>query len=201
MEYALDVAEVAHKAHIFNVFVTNGFMTQEALDAIAPFLDAANVDLKAFSDEFYKEQCGARLKPVLETLQRMKERNVWVEVTTLLIPGLNDSTPELEELAGFIKSLGPETPWHISRFHPTYRMMDRPSTPIEKLRQAREIGFKMGLNYVYTGNVPGDEGENTFCRQCKTLLFKRFGFKVKKLGVLNGRCSNCGVRIDGVGLG
>lgn len=200
MEFALDTAKPAHEADIRNVFVSNGFMTEEALDGIAPYLDAANVDLKAFRDEFYKKQCGARLEPVLRTLEGMKKRNIWLEVTTLVIPGLNDDPGELRELAQFLVSLGSEIPWHVSRFHPTYRMTDRPPTPVETLQKARKIGLEAGLKYVYTGNVPGDEGESTRCHQCGAMLLERFGFSVRKRGLEGGKCVRCGAPMAGVGL-
>jgi pyruvate formate lyase activating enzyme len=200
MEYALDVARQAHDVGIKNVFVSNGFMTEEALDAVAPFLDAANVDLKAFSDRFYAEQCGARLKPVLKTLDGMKKRGIWLEVTTLLIPGLNDHPGELRDLARFLVSLGQDIPWHISRFHPTYLLTDRPPTPVETLRKARQIGLESGLRYVYTGNVPGDEGEHTYCHECRELLIERFGFSMRLRGLKNGVCIQCGAPMAGAGM-
>lgn len=201
MEFAMDVGIEARNAGLKNVFVSNGYMTPEALQKAAEtFLDAANVDLKAFRDRFYKEQCGARLEPVLETLRGMKRLGIWLEVTTLLIPGLNDDPKELKELAEFLVSLGPETPWHVSRFHPTYRLTDRPPTPVATLRRAREIGLQAGLHYVYTGNVPGDEGENTYCPQCGALVLKRYGFSTRPQGILKGACSACGARIHGVNL-
>jgi pyruvate formate lyase activating enzyme len=200
MEYALDVAREAHEVGIRNIFVSNGYMTKEAMEAIGPYLDAANIDLKAYSDHFYSEQCGARLKPVLKTLEGLKERGVWLEVTTLLIPGLNDSPKELRQLAGFLAELDPGIPWHISRFHPTYRLTDRPSTPVEKLHNAREIGYEAGLQYVYTGNVPGDNGENTYCHQCKGLLIERFGFSIQRRALTEGKCRQCGIPLRGVGI-
>lgn len=200
MEYALDVARKAHDAGIKNVFVTNGYMTREALDAIAPFLDAANVDLKAYTDHFYTEQCGGHLKPVVKSLEEMKKRGIWVEVTTLLIPGLNDSPGELRQLAGFLFELDPEIPWHISRFHPTYRLTDRSATPVRGLHIAREIGREAGLRHVYTGNVPGDQGENTYCHKCKGLLIERFGFTIQHRALKEGNCMHCGTRLDGVGI-
>ncbi len=201
MEYALDVARKAHEVGIRNVFVSNGYMTREAMEAIGPYLDAANVDLKAYSDHFYSEQCGAHLKPVLKTLQEMKKRDIWLEVTTLLIPGLNDGPDELRQLAAFLASLDPEIPWHISRFHPTYRLTDRPATPVETLHMAREIGYEAGLHYVYTGNVPGDDGENTYCHRCKRLLVERFGFSIQRRGLTEGRCTQCGTPLCGVAIG
>lgn len=200
MEYALDVAREAQASGLRNVFVSNGFMTREALDAVTPYLDAANIDLKAFTERFYSDRCGARLKPVLETLRSMKARNIWVEVTTLLIPGLNDDPGELKGLAEFIVSLGPETPWHVTRFHPTYRMTDRPVTPLETLERAREIGLEAGLRYVYTGNVPGSEGEHTYCHHCDALLIERYGFSIRKRELAGGVCARCGTAPAGVGV-
>jgi pyruvate formate lyase activating enzyme len=200
-ELAYDTAKLAHQKGIRNIFVTNGYMSAQALHMISPYLDAANVDLKAYTNDFYKTYCGAKLAPVKETLKLMKSLGVFVEVTTLLIPGLNDARDELEKLAAFLAgSLGTETPWHISRFHPTYRLTDRPSTPVKTLVMAREIGIKAGLKYVYTGNVPGESGEKTFCYQCGKLLIDRWGFYVRKNLIENGLCPNCGAKIDGVGL-
>ncbi len=200
MEYALDVAGKAHDVGIRNVFVSNGYMTKEALKAVSPYLDAANVDLKAYSADFYSTQCGAHLKPVIKTIEGMKKRGIWIEVTTLLIPGLNDDPQELRQLAAFLAALDPGIPWHISRFHPTYRLTDRPSTPIKTLHMAREIGQEAGLHYVYTGNVPGDDGENTYCHQCKGMLIQRYGFSIQKISLREGKCLQCGTPLRGVGI-
>ncbi|MBC8200249.1 MAG: AmmeMemoRadiSam system radical SAM enzyme [Desulfobacterales bacterium] len=200
-EFAFDTAKLAHERGIRNVFITNGYMSSEALNMISPYLDAANVDLKAFTKSFYKEICGAKLEPVKETLKLMKKLGIFVEVTTLLIPGLNDGAEELKELALFIAgSLGTETPWHVSAFYPTYRLTDRPPTPVESLVMAREIGIKAGLRYVYTGNLPGDNGENTFCYSCGKLLINRLGFSIIKNVLEKGRCPYCGAQIDGICL-
>lgn len=200
-EFAYDTAKLAHEEGILNVFVTNGYMTSEALHMIKPYLDAANVDLKAFNDDFYKEQCSAKRKHVMETLKLMKSLGIFVEVTTLLIPGLNDDKKELEQLAFFIvDSLGPETPWHISRFHPTYKLTDRPPTPSESIHQARQIGLDAGLRYVYSGNLPRDEGENTFCYNCGHLLIERMGYHISKNLIEDRKCPQCGATIDGLGL-
>lgn len=200
-ELALATAKLAHAANIKNVFVSNGFMSPEALETVSPFLDAANVDLKAFNDDFYKKMCKARLSPVLETLKKMKALNVFVEVTTLLIPGLNDDPEELKDLAAFIfNELGDDTPWHVSRFYPTYRLTDRPATPLETLLRARDIGIDAGLKYVYTGNVPGENSENTFCYGCGRKLIDRRGFKVAENKITDNKCPDCGVKIHGVGL-
>jgi len=198
-EFAYETAKLAHARGIRNVFVTNGYMTSEALEMIEPYLDAANVDLKAFTDDYYKKVCGAGLKHVQATLKLMKSLDIFIEVTTLIVPGLNDDPSELNDLAAFIaRDLGPETPWHISRFHPTYKLTDRPSTPIQTLTTAREIGINAGLRYVYTGNVPGNAAENTFCYSCGETVIERWGFQVENLRLKNGKCTQCGVEIDGV---
>jgi pyruvate formate lyase activating enzyme len=198
-EFAYDTAKLAAEKGIRNIFVTNGYMTQEALQMIHPFLDAANVDLKAFTEEFYKTTCKAKLANVKETLKQMKSLGIFVEVTTLIIPGLNDDKKELENLSSFlVDALGSGTPWHISRFHPTYKLMDRPPTPVETLIRAREIGMKAGLKYVYTGNVPGESGEKTFCDQCDHLLIDRWGFYVRDNRIKSGKCPECGTAVDGV---
>ena len=197
-EFALDTARLAHEKGLCNVFVTNGYMTREALEMIQPYLDAANVDLKAFNNEFYKDVCGASLEPVRRTLVLMKSMNIHVEITTLLISGMNDDAAELSDMAAFIVSeLGSDTPWHISRFHPSYRMTDCPPTPLTSLLSARETGLKAGLRYVYTGNVPGEQGENTFCWRCGKLLIDRWGFTVRCSRIENSRCAYCGASIDG----
>jgi pyruvate formate lyase activating enzyme len=200
-ELAYDTARLASEKGLLNVFVTNGYMTREALEMIQPYLDAANVDLKAFNDDFYKNYCSAKLEHVKETLVLMKSLNIFVEVTTLIIPGLNDSPQELTELATFlVTSLGADVPWHISRFHPTYRLTDRRATPVKTLLMAREIGIKAGLRYVYTGNVPGEAGENTSCYSCGKVLIDRWGFTINRYAIEEGRCPDCGAIIDGVGL-
>jgi len=199
-EYAYETAKIAHQQGIKNNFVTNGFISKEAIKLISPYLDAANVDLKSFGDDFYKKFCGARLQPVLDSLKLMKELGIWVEVTTLIIPTLNDSAEELKSIAEFILGLGQETPWHISRFYPHYKMADLPPTPVETLHKAREIGKKVGLNYVYSGNVPGDEGENTFCPHCGKKVISRYGFQTLKNYIKEGNCPYCGTKIAGVGM-
>jgi len=197
-EYAYDIACQANREGIKNIFVTNGYMTEEALEKIRPYLDAANVDLKSIKGEFYKEICGAKLEPVLENLRRMRQMGTWVEITTLVIPTLNDSDQEFEEIARFIVSLGPEVPWHLSAFYPTYKMLNLPRTPVPLLHRAREIGIKAGLRYVYCGNIPGEEGEDTFCPHCGQRVIERIGFRVTKNDVVNGACRHCHGKIDGV---
>jgi len=199
-ETALETARSAASKGLKNVFVSNGYMTRGCLEEIHPDLHAANVDLKAFNDRFYKEQCGARLKPVLNTIELMKEMGIWLEVTTLLIPGLNDSQEELKDLARFLADTDPGIPWHISRFHPTYRLVDRPVTPVASIRRARDLGYEAGLEYVYTGNIPGDEGEKTFCHNCRSLLIDRVGFHVSRNRIMEGRCPECGAGVPGIWL-
>jgi len=198
-EFAMDTAKLAKENGLRNVFVTNGYMTPEALDEIRPFLDAANVDLKAFQENFYRQICGASLKPVKKSLVLMKSMGIHLEITTLLIPGMNDDPVQLSELAAFIVSdLGADTPWHISRFHPTYKLIECPPTPVSSLTNAREIGIQAGLQYVYTGNIPGDFGENTYCHQCGKLLIERWGFTVQNNRIQDGGCSFCNTRIPGI---
>jgi len=200
-EFAYETAKLAKKRGIKNIFVTNGYMTSEMLRMAAPFLDAANVDLKSYNNDFYKTYCEAKLEPVKETMRQMKSLGILLEITTLLIPGLNDDASEMEGIANFIANdLGVATPWHISRFHPTYKMTDRPMTPAETITEAREIGLKAGLRYVYTGNVPGEAGENTFCYNRGEVLIERYGFHVDKNMIKNSRCTFCNAEIDGVDL-
>lgn len=201
MEYALDVARLGRENQLTQVFVTNGFMTPKSLKDLAPVLDAANVDLKSFRDDFYIQQCEARLKPVLQTLRSLKKAGVWLELTTLVIPGLNDSRDELKEMADFIaSSLGPETPWHLSAFHPSYRMTDRPPTPIKTLNAAREIGISAGLHYVYVGNVLQSEFRHTYCHQCGKKLIDRSQMVGEAVGLDEGECAHCGQSLPGLGM-
>jgi len=196
-EFALDVSKEAGKNGLKNNFVTNGYMSSEALKIISPCLDAANVDLKG-DEQFYRKLCRAKQAPVVENIELMRSLGIWVEVTTLLIPGENDSEEQIRQIAGIIKKIDPGIPWHISRFFPVYRMSGHYPTPVEKIVRAREIGFAEGLRYVYTGNLPGDEGENTLCHSCKKTLLRRYGYTVTENRINDGRCAFCGVEIDGV---
>jgi len=195
-EYAYDTARLARKAGLYNVFVTNGYMTRRALDTIKPYLDAANVDLKSFRDDSYKRTCKARLQPVLDTIAAMKELGIWLEVTTLVVSGENDSDEELTEIAEFVARIDNNIPWHISRFHPDYEFHDRMATPMETMKRAREIGRRAGLRYIYLGNVA--EGTNTNCYQCHELIVDRRYMGLNKLTLENGRCPVCGAKINGV---
>ncbi|MBM3335360.1 AmmeMemoRadiSam system radical SAM enzyme, partial [Candidatus Sumerlaeota bacterium] len=199
-EYACDVGRLAHEAGIKNVWVSNGYMTPEALGAFAPCLDGINVDLKSFSAETYRKMMGAKLEGVLETLRLFRPHNIWLEVTTLVVPGVNDGDGELRQLAEFVASLGPEVPWHISRFHPDYRVDDRDITPVRTLERAADIGKRSGLKYVYAGNVPGHASEHTHCPSCGKQVIERFGFSIGRYDVENGNCRFCHAKIDGIGL-
>jgi len=164
----------------------------------APVLDAINIDIKAFTDDFYRKICGAHLQPVLDTVRLMHELGVWVEITTLLIPGLNDSDAELTEIAEFIVSLDPFIPWHVTAFYPTYKLTDRPATSVYSLQKARKIGLAAGLKFVYEGNVPGSGGENSLCPTCQARLISRFGYAIQENRLVHGCCPQCGEQIAGV---
>ena len=196
-ELAYETARLAAREGIRHVFVSNGYLTEEAAREIAPYLHGINIDLKSFSDEFYRRHCGATLQPVLDTIERMVGLGVWVEVTTLVIPGWNDSSRELAWLAEFLSGVSPNIPWHISRFIPAWRVTDRPPTPVSTLRRARRIGLEAGLKYVYLGNVPG-EGEDTHCPSCGETLIRRHGFYILQNRLREGRCPSCGTEIPGV---
>ncbi len=198
-ELAYETARLAKENNLANLFVTNGYMSADLIRMVSPFLDAANVDLKAFDDKFYKTYCQAKLEPVKKTLVLMKKAGILVEVTTLLIPGLNDDPGELGRMAQFIANdLGCDTPWHISRFHPSYKMKDIAATRVASLERAYKIGKKAGLHHVYTGNVPGLVSENTHCHGCDTLVVKRHGYTIENYLKENGTCPKCDTKIHGV---
>jgi pyruvate formate lyase activating enzyme len=197
LEFALDCARLARERGIKNVFVSNGFMTPESSELIAPYLDGNNIDLKG-DNAFYKEVCAARVEPVKKTIKLMKERGVWVECTTLIIPGHNDSDEVLKDIAEFLVSVDPEIPWHVTQFYPTYKMLEEPRTPIETLRHARRLGLDAGLKYVYEGNVPGAGNENTYCPACGEPLIERFGYRIESIKLKDGTCSKCGASLAGI---
>ena len=200
-EYAFDIAKIAVEKGLYNNFVTNGYIEEEPLKSIQPYLHGANIDLKSFNEDFYKKVCKADLSGVINTIQNYKRLGIWIELTTLIIPGYNDSDKELEAIARFIKSdLGTETPWHVSAFYPTYKLLDVPRTSAKTLARAREIGISQGLKYVYEGNIPGSDGENTYCYNCKKPLIKRFGFAVTSYNVKDKSCTFCGATIHGIGM-
>ncbi|MBV5306302.1 MAG: AmmeMemoRadiSam system radical SAM enzyme [Desulfobulbaceae bacterium] len=197
-EFAYDCSVLARSRGLKNVFVSNGFMSEKTTRKLASVLDAINIDIKAFSEDFYHTICGARLQPVLDTVRLMHELGVWVEVTTLIIPGLNDSDAELRAIADFIVAIDPSMPWHVTAFYPTYKLTDRPATPAHTLLKARNIGLSAGLRCVYEGNIPGAGGENTTCPSCQALLVQRFGFRIQENRLVHGRCPQCGERLAGI---
>lgn len=197
-EFAFDCCKLARTRGLKNIFVSNGYMSAPVTRELAPVLDAINIDIKSFRDDFYRQICGAHLQPVLDTVRLMRELGVWVELTTLLIPGLNDSEEELRELADWIVAVDCAIPWHVTAFYPTYKMMDRPATPLRLLQRAREIGIAAGLSYVYEGNVPGSGGENSNCPSCQARLISRRGYMIEENRVGSGVCPQCGAAIAGV---
>jgi len=191
-EYAYDIAKLAKGKNLANVFVTNGYQTKETVKEMAKFIDAANIDLKSFSENFYRKICGASLAPVLESIELMYKLGIWIEITTLLIPNQNDSEKEITQIANFISKISKNIPWHISRFHPDFQMTDSFPTPLETLEKAYQIGKKAGLNYVYLGNVLTETRENTYCPKCQNLAIRRIGYKTEILGIdKKGRCLKC----------
>ena len=198
-EYSFATAQLAKTAGIANVYVSNGYMSAEMLELFHPWLDAVNIDLKAFNDATYSKYTGGRLQPVLDSLKRLHQYGVWLEVTTLIIPGINDDLHELQEIAEFIAvELSPDTPWHISRFFPMYKMEQTPPTPPAALLKALEIGQQAGLKYVYTGNLQKETDTN--CSACGTLLISRGRLEIINRIDANGCCPNCGEKIAGVGM-
>ncbi len=196
-EYAYDTAKLAKDKGPANVFVTNGFMTPEALRTINPYLDACNVDLKAFNDDFYRTVCHGSLQPVLDSIRTMKSLGIWVEVTTLVVPGSNDREDELREIACFLAGIDTNIPWHISRFHPDYEYSDSTATPIEALRTAYAIGKGENLRNVYIGNVPR-ETRDTQCPHCLQVLIRRTGYETHLNITDDGRCPQCNTEVAGV---
>lgn len=198
MDYALDCMKLGHRVGLKNVWVSNGYMSSETLELVGPYLDAANIDLKFFDHQNYLKVCGAKLEPILENLKEMKKRKIWLEITTLVIPTLSDENKMFEKIASFIKNeLGAETPWHVSAFSPeiSYKLQHLPATNAETLEKAYKIGKKNGLKYVYTGNIPGLDSENTYCPKCKELVIKRIGYMIERRDK-NGQCPKCKEKID-----
>jgi len=197
-ELMIETAKLAKEQNLKTVMVTNGYMSAEALAEISPFLDAANIDLKSFSDDFYKKFCGARLQPVLSTIQDMKNRGIWIELTTLLIPDLNSSHAEIESLIKFILNLGEDIPWHVSRFFPQHKMVDKHATDPKSIYSILQLAGKMGLKYIYSGNTTGDDGAHTLCHNCQSLLISRNGYHTRVQNMTDGFCSHCKEKIPGI---
>jgi pyruvate formate lyase activating enzyme len=201
LEYALDVGRLAHRAGLRNLFITDGYATPEAVELLAPVLDAANVDLKAFDDTFYRKLCGARLAPVLESIVAMRRAGIWLELTTLVIPGRNDDEGQLRSLTRWIvDTLGPETPWHVSRFHPAYRLLDVAPTPLATLRRVADLGREAGLAHVYVGNAPELGLEDTCCAGCGRVVIERRGYATRNRLTVQGTCVGCGRALAGVAV-
>jgi pyruvate formate lyase activating enzyme len=197
LEYALDVATLAKGKGLRNIFVTNGFMTPEAVELMAPCIDAANVDLKFFTDEAYKKNCGGRLEPVLHAIRLMHKANIWVEITTLVIPGENDDAVQLKGIAEFIASVNPYIPWHLSRFHPDYQFTGYSTTAELALKAGEDIGRACGLKYIYIGHVQG-WGNDTYCHNCKKMLIKREIFDILEYNIKGNACPHCNSIIPGI---
>ena len=197
-EYAREIGILAKENGIKNIFVSNGFMSKECIEDLKNWLDAINIDIKSFSEEFYRKICKAKLKPVLNNVEKLKSYDIWVEITTLIIPGYNDSEEELRNIAKFIKSVDENIPWHVSAFYPTYKLTDAPPTSPETIFKARDIGLSEGLKYVYTGNIRDYEGGNTYCPKCGKILIKRLGYLVEILNLKNGECKNCNEKLSGI---
>ncbi len=195
-EYAYDVCKSAKSKGLSTVFVTNGYMTKEALQTIRPYLDACNIDLKSFDENFYRKNCSAKIEPVLQTIRDAFDMGIWIEITTLVIPGENDSENDFKKIAQFIAEISTDIPWHVSRFFPQYEFVQREFTKVETIERAKEIGLEAGLRYVYSGNVA--EECNTVCYKCKNVVVQRNGYQVKKISVSENRCSRCGVQLCGI---
>ena len=199
-EFAADCARLAKEKGLKNIFVTNGYLSPDAIEYISPYLDAVNVDIKAFSESFYKQYCGARLYPVLENIKLMRKLGIWVEITTLVIPGRNDSEKELSGIAEYIAGLDRDIPWHLSRFHPDYKATEKEFTSTDILKKAYSLARKAGLRYIYIGNVRTEQGETTFCPSCGRPVIERLGFSVQENKVKDGKCGFCSGAIAGIGL-
>jgi pyruvate formate lyase activating enzyme len=198
-ELAYDTAVLARTAGLKNIFVTSGYINEAPLRELATVLDAANVDLKFFQERSYRRLSRVRMQPILDAIRLYHQLGVWLEVTTLVIPGVNDSDAELRDIAGFVSALSPDIPWHVSQFYPAHRMRDVPATPQQTLERAVQIGRQAGLHHVYEGNVPG-QGETTYCAQCGATLIERYGMRVLANRVADGRCPQCGAPVPGVGM-
>lgn len=198
-EYMLDTARLAKTKGIRNMYHSNGSLNPEPVEGLSSYLDAADIDLKGFTQDFYTEVCAGYLDTVLNTLKILKKNGVWLEITNLVIPTLNDDLARINEMCAWIKeNLGAEVPLHFSRFWPMYKLTSLYPTPVETLDRAREAALGQGLKYVYIGNVPGHPGENTYCPGCKKALIERSGFTVLSNHVVGGKCDSCGARIAGV---
>ncbi len=194
-EYAHDCARLAQAEGIRNCFVTNGYETPETIEKMAGLIDAANVDLKAFNDKFYRERCKARLDPVVKSISLMHQAGIRVEVTTLLIPGFNDDPDELKKLTEFLAGVSPDIPWHVSRYHPNHRFDRARTTSADSIFKALEIGKQAGLRYLYAGNLPAGDYENTHCPGCGATVIERRGYSARTVGLDGSKCAKCGAEL------
>ena len=198
-EYMLDTAKAARLRGVKNNMHSCGYINEKPLRELCQYLDAANVDLKGFTDEFYWRIGKGYLQPVLDSIRILKEEGVWIEITNLIIPTLNDDPQKIREMCQWIKgTVGPDVPIHFSRFYPSHKMRNLPATPVETLEDAKEIAEGVGLRFVYIGNVPGHPGENTYCPRCKKVLIKRVGYHILQNNIVDGKCKFCGEKIPGV---
>lgn len=198
-EYVFDTAKIAREKGLKTVFISNGYINQQPLSDLCPYLDAANIDLKCFDEPIYHKLTGGHLQPVLDTLKTLREKGIWFEITNLLIPSYSDNTEMIEVMCDWLVENGfPETPLHFSRFFPNFKLMDLPPTPESLLVRAKDIAERAGMKFIYIGNVPGIYGENTYCPSCKRMIIERFGYTVMKNCIDGGKCEFCGKSIAGV---
>jgi pyruvate formate lyase activating enzyme len=198
-EYMMEIGPLAQSAGLLRLIHSNGFINQDPLKKLSNAIDAANIDLKGFTDEFYRDLCSGALTPVLETLKTLKRAGIHVEITNLIIPTKNEEMSLVRKMCLWVRDeLGAGTPVHFSRFYPLYKLRNLPPTPVSTLEEARAVALSSGLEYVYVGNVPGHEGENTFCSWCKKMLIRRMGFMIEEMHLEEGKCKYCGKPIPGV---
>lgn len=198
-EYMYDTSKIANENNMKNLWITNGYINEEPLIELCRYIDAANVDLKGFNESFYNTNCSGTLQPVLNTLKTLKKQGVWFEVTNLIIPTLNDDMEEIKAMCDWIiNNIGKDYPLHFSRFHPYYKLTNLPQTPIKTLEEARNTAIEKGIKYVYIGNVPKHEAENTYCPYCKKILIKRTGYTISENNITDGKCKFCNEKISGV---
>jgi pyruvate formate lyase activating enzyme len=198
-EYVFDTAKMGKETGVRSVVISNGYIQEKPILELCQHLDGIKIDLKAFTEKFYKETCSGELKPVLKILQDIKKTGIWLEIVVLIVPTLNDSESEIKQMSQWIfRNLGPDVPVHFTRFHPTYKIKNLPPTPVPTLERSRNIALSEGLHYVYTGNVRGHAGENTYCPSCNKVVIKRYGYKVIQVSIKNGKCIHCGSVIPGV---
>jgi pyruvate formate lyase activating enzyme len=200
-EYMYDIGVECKKKSVRNVMVSNGYINPKPMRELCKYLDAVKIDLKAFSEKYYKDVCVGELKPVLDTLEVLKAEGMWFEIVYLVVPTLNDNKNEISQMSEWIMTkLGPDVPVHFSRFQPLYKLKNLPPTPVKTLEMARDTAMSKGLNYVYIGNVTGHIGENTFCPKCKKIVVERIGYLIKEIKIKNNKCEYCGEKIPGVWL-